>query len=94
VLADGGDGYDFVLGSIVADAASTNVLDIAMHAAAEGDITLAGDTVYVSVLDIGGNATLGPSGHVLVDGGLQGDDWCGFFGNKAHKSLNCEAGPR
>jgi len=94
VMAEGGDGTDFLLGSVVADSASTNTLDVSLHGSSKGNRFITGDTAYLSVLDIGGNAKLGPGGSALLDCGVQGPDWGGFFGNALHKALNCETGPR
>jgi hypothetical protein len=59
---------------------------------AELDFTFEGDTVYAAVVDPGGNASFGPGNAVLLSGGIDGDDFCGFFGSGPHAALGCEAG--
>lgn len=86
-----GDASDLVLASLATASGSSNDLDVAICSDSEADISLQGDTAYLAVVDRG-SATAGPAGAVIVDGGLDGIDFCAFFGTVPHLALNCEAG--
>jgi len=90
--ATGGDASDVVVASLATDPASTNVIDALVSTDSEGDISFFGDTAYLGVVDRGGSASPGPAGAVIVDGGLDGTDYCAYFGTLPHLAFNCEAG--
>jgi len=43
-------------------------------------------------VDRSGAATPGPAGAAIVDGALDGTDYCAYFGTLPHLAFNCEAG--
>jgi hypothetical protein len=88
----GGDAADTVLASVVTSGSSQPDVDVMVSGNAELDFTFEGDTVYAAVVDPGGNASFGPGNAVLLSGGIDGDDFCGFFGSGPHAALGCEAG--
>jgi hypothetical protein len=80
----GGLQLDTLLSSILLDAASTNNLDfVAQGGRSE-------DTLYAAVFEMGGTATMGPAGAVILDGGAELDRQCLTGGNAPVQVLMCE----
>jgi hypothetical protein len=87
----GGDASDVVVGSVVTEPGAQNDVDVIMSGNAELDFVFEGDTVYAAVVDLG-NSSFGPGNVVVVNGGIDGDDFCSYFGNAPHAAVACEAG--
>jgi hypothetical protein len=85
VREHGGVQPDKIFCSILTDSTSTNALDLLVQGGR------ANDTVLSVVYDPGGNATFGPAGAAILDGGLE-NDACLAGGAASVETLNCEPG--
>lgn len=88
----GSSASDVLLASVVTSAGSQNDVDAIVGGNAELDFVFEGDTVYLAIVDLGGNASFGPGGAAIVSGGVDFDDFCAYFGNGPSAALGCEAG--
>lgn len=77
------------------DATSTNDLWFYVAGGPEEDLSpFVFDSVNAIADDLGGTATYGALGALLLDGGLHGDDMCNASGTALHVAVNCEQGSR
>jgi hypothetical protein len=91
---EGGTHRDLLDAKLLADASSTNVLDIALQGGPENDLgSPPGDNLKLDFVDDGAT-TASFGAQALFDGGLDGLDRCDLTGNGARQSLGCELGTR